>query len=729
VYQVPDLRSTPLQVIIITLILLTTLPIAHAKEVSTLESISTGTTILVSVASDGTQANEWAGNPAISNDGRYVAFDSRATNLVPDDSNGYLDVFVHDRQTGATTLVSVASDGTQGNNLSQTPRISADGSRVAFRSRATNLVPNDTNGQGDIFVHDRNTGQTRRVNISSSGAQGNHAFQSAVTFGFSGNGRYVAFGSVATNLVPGDTNGFEDVFVHDLLTGATTRVSLAADGKEADWGVSSPAISVEGRYIAFQSYASNLVPGGTDPQGHIFVHDRQTGLTSLISVASDGTPGNQSSHSVSLSDDGFTVSFLSNANNLVSGDTNNVGDVFVHNRRNGQTTLVSMASDGTQGNENSLRSSLSADSRYVAFTSLANNLVPDDNNGRFDVFVHDRQTGQTSQVSVASDGTQGDWTSGSNGIDISATGHAVTFSSNSINLVPNDNTFAEDVYVRLLDIPGPPPGKPTGIRATDGTFSDRVRVTWNAATGARVYRVFRCPSTGPNCGLPIGFPKTGSFDDMGGIPGVVYFYRVRACNETTCGLFSVANTGYATTAPSKPTVIRASDGTYSDRVHVTWNVVTGATVYRVFRCLTDGPSCGFPIGYPKTGTFDDKKAIPGTVYYYRVRACNETTCGLFSVANTGFAQTAPAKPTGIKATDGTFKDWVRVTFNPVEGATVYRVFRCLTIGQTCGLPVGYPKTGTFDDRKGDTGTVYYYRVRACSSDACGLFSAANAGHR
>ena len=276
------------------------------------------------------------------------------------------------------------------------------------------------------------------------------------------------------------------------------------------------------------------------------------------------------------------------------------------------------------------------------------------------------------------------------------------------------------------------PAKPTGLKASDGTFSDRVRVTFNMVAGATVYRVFRCLDAGQTCGSPIGFPKTGSFDDTKGIVGRVYYYRVRACTPKVCGKFSSANTGFSSTgsaAPAKPTAVRATDGSFSDKVRVTFNTVAGATVYRVFRCLTAGQTCGSPIGFPKTGSFDDTKGVPGTVYYYRVRACTPAICGKFSSANTGFSSSAPAKPTGIKATDGTFVDKVRVTFNTVAGATVYRVFRCLDTGQTCGSPIGFPKSGLFDDKKGTSGTVFYYRVRACIGTTCGKFSSANAGHR
>jgi Tol biopolymer transport system component len=402
----------------------------------------TGQTTRVSVASDGAQGNSGSWCPSISADGRYVAFQSYASNLVPGDTNGVLDVFVHDRLTGQTTRVSVASDGTQGNGDSGCPSISADGRYVAFASLASNLVPGDTNGTWDVFVHDRLTGQTTRVSVASDGAQGNSGSWCP---SISADGRYVAFQSYASNLVPGDTNGVLDVFVHDRLTGQTTRVSVASDGAQGNGDSECPSISADGRYVAFQSYASNLVPGDTNLVRDIFVHDRLTGQTTRVSVASDGTQGNDHSRFPSISADGRYVAFASLASNLVPGDTNGKQDIFVHDRLTGQTTRVSVASGGAQGNGDSEFPSISADGRYVAFQSYASNLVPGDTNLVPDIFVHDRLTGQTTRVSVASDGTQGD--SYSFGSSISADGRYVAFASYASNLVPGDANGDIDVFI------------------------------------------------------------------------------------------------------------------------------------------------------------------------------------------------------------------------------------------------------------------------------------------
>ena len=395
----------------------------------------------VSVASDGTEADSSSYNPSISSDGRYVAFHSSATNLVAGDTNGYEDIFVHDTQTGTTTRVSVASNGTEGDSPSYNPSISSDGRYVAFESWARNLVAGDTSWEDDIFIHDTQTGTTTRVSVASNGTE---ADSSSYNPSISSDGRYVAFESDATNLVAGDTNGYDDIFVHDTQTGTTTRVSVASDGTEANDYSSEPSISSDGRYVAFSSDATNLVAGDTNQRDDIFIHDTQTGTTTRVSVASDGTEGDGVSWTSSISSDGRYVAFDSRAKNLVAGDTNWKDDIFVHDTQTGTTTRVSVASDGTEADGNSYNPSISSDGRYVAFISYATNLVAGDTNGDWDVFVHDTQTGTTTRVSVASDGTEGNGTSYA--LSISSDGRYVAFSSDATNLVAGDTNVMDDVF-------------------------------------------------------------------------------------------------------------------------------------------------------------------------------------------------------------------------------------------------------------------------------------------
>jgi Tol biopolymer transport system component len=360
----------------------------------TVTLVPAGTTERVSVTAAGEQADAESWGDAMSADGRYVLFDSHGPNLVPGDTNGQTDVFVRDLQTGETTRVDVASDGKQARALpSHGTSISADGRYAVFTSEAANLVPDDTNEATDVFVHDLQTGATTRVSVASSNAQ---------AVGFSGDGaisadgRYVAFASYARNLVRRDTNGAEDVFLRDLQAGKTTRLDLSSFGRQTSRGsqTASPAISADGRYVAFQS----------------------------------------------------------NATNLVTGDTNRVTDIFLRDRKRGLTVRVSVGPRGRQARDprsrnGSVEPSISADGRFVAFVSTAANLVSHDTNRRPDVFVRDRGRRRTMRASVSSSGRQAKLESGVP--VLSPDGRFVAFSSYSA-LVPGEAAGVGQVFVRDL---------------------------------------------------------------------------------------------------------------------------------------------------------------------------------------------------------------------------------------------------------------------------------------
>ncbi|MEG4837866.1 calcium-binding protein [Microcoleus sp. B9-D4] len=299
----------------------------------------TNTTTRVSVDSAGNQGNKSSGNPSISADGRFVAFYSAAPNLVLGDTNDSSDIFVRDLLTNTTTRVSVDSAGNQGNKSSRDPSISANGRFVAFASSATNLVPGDTNNSEDIFVRDLLTNTTTRVSVDSAGNQTKGFYNSFEPIGsfdpsISADGRLVAFYSSAADLVPGDTGNNVDIFVRDTLANTTTRVSVDSAGNQANNYSLSPSISADGRFVAFHSDASNLVPGDTNNRFDIFVRDLLTNTTTRVSVDSAGNQGNKGSFSPSISADGRRVAFDSEASNLVPGDTNNTGDVFVSDMGN-----------------------------------------------------------------------------------------------------------------------------------------------------------------------------------------------------------------------------------------------------------------------------------------------------------------------------------------------------------------------------------------------------------
>lgn len=330
----------------------------------------------------------------ISADGRYVVFESAATNLLAvADQNSARDIFVRDRQTGVTSLISKSSGGAQGDGVSENPSISENGRYVAFDSLATNLVANDTNDSQDVFVHDRQNGTTVRVSLSSGGVQGDETSWNAA---ISGDGEWVAFASIATTLVSGDTNGFQDIFLRDLVNNQTYRVSESTGGAQGNNDSDAPAVSADGRYVVFESRATNLDGGDAGSFSDIFLYDHQGGAVTRITEAYDGTPIDGDCHLANISDDGSLIVYDSEASVIIPGDANNhFADVFLYDVAAGETTLLSRSSGGAQGNNDSYQAAISGDGEVIAFASLASNLVFGDTNGRQDVFIHAREEYQS----------------------------------------------------------------------------------------------------------------------------------------------------------------------------------------------------------------------------------------------------------------------------------------------------------------------------------------------
>jgi Tol biopolymer transport system component len=370
--------------------------------------------------------------PTISADGRFVTFNSGSATIVPGDTNGKWDVFLRDRVRGTTELISVSTEGEQANAASDVSAISADGRFVAFASDASNLVLGGTNGQQQVFLRDRQAGTTELISVTSTGEQGSGWSGDRVAI--SGDGRFVVFDSLA-RLAPDDYGNLPSVYLRDRLVGAT---ELLTRGYVA-W---TPSMSVDARFIAF---------GHTYQTSYVSLYDRAQASYELISVSTVGEYPNGSSHYPSVSDDGRFVAFWSGASDLVADDTNGIGDVFVRDRLLGITERVNVASSGEQADGYSWWHMISANGRFVAFSSWASNLVPDDTNGVPDVFVRDRLLGTTERVSVSVNGDQANsWSSESrlDGPAISADGRFVVFTSDASNLVPEDTNGVPDVFVR-----------------------------------------------------------------------------------------------------------------------------------------------------------------------------------------------------------------------------------------------------------------------------------------
>lgn len=386
--------------------------------------------------------------PSVSADGRYVAFTSYASNLtdpMPNPNDDEPDVFVRDLLLGTTVRVSDPADGGDyANARSTSPSISANGRIVAFASHASDLIEGDPPGfSTDIYVRDLDAGTIERVSLALDGTSAPNGESHGPDL--SADGRMVAFHSRASDLAAGDVqDNQDDVFVHDRQTGVTLKLTPDADSFS-----NSAAISADGRHVAFKSRATNLVPGDGNERDDVFVHDLDSGVTSLASVAFDGGGGDSYSENPALSADGQRVAFTSPATNLVEdGDGNDFADVFVRDRDTGTTVLVSRGWDGSPADEHSYDACLSDDGTVVAFHSDASNLVEDDPNGHGrDVFVHDLGTGRTRLASRTLDGGGGGGDGTSENCGLSGDGRHVAFESNVANLVASDpNGTTNDIF-------------------------------------------------------------------------------------------------------------------------------------------------------------------------------------------------------------------------------------------------------------------------------------------
>lgn len=408
-------------------------------------------TEIISKSSSGEIGNSDSYNPSVSGTGQFVVFDSYASNLVEDDDNSHRDIFYRNRNTGITKLVSVSSIGTQADGDSFHPVISADGSTIAYASRASDLVAGDNEGFTDIFVYEMATKKTSRITVASDGKDANDNSDSP---SLSSDGRYVVYQSAASNLVPNDTNEQTDVFRFDRQTGKTVRVSVDFQSNETSDGPSTAAVvSATGRYVAFQSDATYITPCDDNHRSDVFRRDMVEGTVTRVSVGTYACEANSSSYHPGISGDGRYVVFYSSASNLLlwsdQEDTNGHNDVFVHDTQDLVTERVSVSSNGTEGDGNSggYGGSMSSDGRYVAFYSEASNLVDDDGNGTYDIYAHDRNTKKTTRESVghyweqANDGAAEHST-------ISANGRYITFDSTATTLVPGDDNGRRDIFLR-----------------------------------------------------------------------------------------------------------------------------------------------------------------------------------------------------------------------------------------------------------------------------------------
>ena len=460
-------------------------------------------TARISTNSSGTQATGGtSSNPSITYDGDFVAFESGATDLVASDTNGTTDIFKKDVSKGTTTRVSTNSSGTQATGISTNAAVSANGGRyVAFESTAADLIAGGT-ATKDIYKKDTTGNTTTLVSADTSGAAADAASANAsITDG----GRFVTFESTATDLIAGG-NGTNDIYKRDTTGNTTTIVSTDSSSTAGNGASANASISADGgRYVAFESAATNLVANDTNTNTDIFRKDTTTNTTTRISTANAGTQATGgNSINASISKDGRYIAFESAATNLVSGDTNGNTDIFVKDTSTNTTTRLSTDASGTQSTGgNSTNPSISEDGRHVSFESAATNLVSGDTNAATDIFIKDTASGAISRVSTDTSEVQSN--AAANNASTSQYGQYVAYDSTATNLVTGDTNSLTDVFLATADITAP--SAPTVSSSTHKSSSKYYRnptlkLLWSASDtsgiGGYSYTLDKTRSTRPD---------------------------------------------------------------------------------------------------------------------------------------------------------------------------------------------------------------------------------------
>lgn len=415
---------------------------------------------------------------SLSQDANIVAFESFNTNWWEDQKDiNFADIFVRDRTTDVTTKISVTPSGGPSDQRSFDPKVSADGRYVSFISYATNLVPHDTNRHDyvddglDVFLYDRTTALLKRVSLDWKGEQ-----IDANNVGFiTPDAAYVLFVSQGYEVVQGDNNSGRKsaLYKRNLQTGAIERITKGVSGEFPNATVVGPSASYDGRYIVYVADASNLIADDTNGERDVFLYDSVTRQTQLISKPVGGGQSNGWSSRAVISADGRYIAFHSFATNLVPGDTNGQADAFVYDRLSGQLEIVSRSSSGLLSNGESKEPGICGNGRYVIFTSEATNLVSLPHNGERQIYVRDRQLGETF---LATENVSGGMSNGrGHRGTLSADCKMVGISTEASDIILNDTNGARDLFVARIMLPADLSG--SSMSAT-GSFEPGETITY-----------------------------------------------------------------------------------------------------------------------------------------------------------------------------------------------------------------------------------------------------------
>lgn len=671
----------------------------------------------ISVGWDGSEANGQSSVTDISPDGRYVVFASLASNLVPFDTNGKADVFVYDRKTCLTEGVSVSSYGVEGNADSGTGKISADGRYVVFDSVASNLVAGDLNIYSDIFLHDRLTGETKLISSPYSpldifGAN-YHSWLTSIT----DDGRYIAFFSAASNLVAESNNDW-GVFLYDCVLNTMTLVTSGANGEAL-----FPSLSPDGRFLAFQSEATNLVAGDNDTNdaSDIFIYDLQANqIVERVSQGWDGSMPNERSFGSStdlVSINGHFVLFESLADNLIQGDTNGKMDVFVRDRQSNQTERISVNSDGVEGNDVSRANnaaSLSSDGRYVVFTSFATNLINDGNTSTCNcIYLRDRQENQTFLISVAPDGSH----VGGQYPLITGDNRYVVFSSDAKNLVDGDTSYTPDVFVADLTLLPPLAPRLTSPTNFAVVTTSQPTLSWARVDGAASYEIQLDTNNPPTTSATSTTDM--NFTPESPLIGSIYYWRVRA--KSANNIYSNWSTTWGIEIdPPSPDIPLLSSPTdmemvTTDKPTFTWQTANEATSYEIQLDTLNPPAS--PVIASNTTSYTPNNHLAATIYFWRVRAVGGTgkLSNWSDVRSVTVDPAPPDVPMLVSPENGTtiLTQFPNFSWYPTNLAVSYEFQLDVTDPPQNTMATVSNTNYTPDSLYPDT--TYYWRVRAVGS--------------
>jgi Tol biopolymer transport system component len=720
----------------------------------------------VSVTSEGGQAEHkedrgfWDGAPAISGDGRFVVFVSRADNLAPKDDT-WPDVFLRDRLLGTTRRVTTTPSGYWAGGHG--PSISEDGRWVALDA-AQALVPGDRDYTGGIHVYDRMTGTYERISSGWGGtAGGSGDFYSPALV--SGDGRYVAFAHSGERIVSGDTNGVTDVFVRDRTSGLTRRVSVSSSGGQASGASALQSLTADGRYVGFYSYATDLVPGGgTWGYADSFVHDRADHTTVRVSLTHTGAASNQGGWGPALSEDGRWAAFHSWDDGFVGADSNGGQDVFLRNRKVGVTTRASVGSAGDQMPGDSTLGAVTANARFILFLNNGRGVIPSGGASSAGLYLRDLGSAggppaapsSLVATSLSSSAIRLDWHDGSKNeglfrIERSDDGGA-TFSpagAAGANITSwTDWGLATGVYVYRIRsanedggsagyaevwarTTGAPPLAPTGLRVYPVT-ENSITLRWrDPNSGEAAYRVERAGADGQYQVVTTTALGSTSYRDSGLSESTTYSYRVTATGSA--GDAGPAGPIAATTLPAAPTNLSAAVSG-PQRITLRWlDHSSGESEFRIERSTDGGATwptvlrLSSVVGSGSWVTYLDGGLTPGLTYTYRVSAIGpggaSSPAGPVAVllavpAAPGNLTAAALSPTRIRLSwteNAANRTYFEVQWSTDGGVTYPNAAR-VTGSYALGATVTYDRTGL------TPAAAYTFRVRAVNGAGGSAFA-------